>query len=282
MSDDTRGWQEAVVGILCVDATLDGVPTHFDVFLVIAQLPPASNAHLLGDYVHTGYELRDRVLDLQARVHLQEEEVAVLVHQELDRPCAGVIDCLGGRDRHVSHAPPELLVHERRRRLLDQLLMPSLERAIELAQVDDIAMRICQDLDLNVARIFEQLLQIDVPVAEGRFGFTARGRKQAWHLFQRAYLPHTLAPAPSGGFDEQWKPDLGSHAQELFVAECSRALGARHDRHTGRGDRLAGLHLVPHSGDGRRLGTDERDAGSRAFGREGFTLGEETVARMDG
>ena len=31
-----------------------------------------------------------------------------------------------------------------------------------------------------------------------------------------------------------------------------------------------------------RCGTDERDAGSRAFGREGFTLGQEAIARMNG
>jgi hypothetical protein len=37
-------------------------------------------------------ELGDRVLDLQARVHLEEVEAAVLVHDEFDRPRVDVAD----------------------------------------------------------------------------------------------------------------------------------------------------------------------------------------------
>jgi len=42
--------------------------------------------HLLNN-VDTGGHLGDRVLDLQARVHLQEVKVALLVDQELDGAC---------------------------------------------------------------------------------------------------------------------------------------------------------------------------------------------------
>ena len=49
------------------------------------------------------HHLRDRMLDLQARVHLEEVELAVLVEQELDRAGVGVADRAGDERRAVGH-----------------------------------------------------------------------------------------------------------------------------------------------------------------------------------
>ena len=46
--------------------------------------------------------LGDRVLDLQAGVHLEEEELAVLI-DELDGAGVVVADGLGGLDRGLAH-----------------------------------------------------------------------------------------------------------------------------------------------------------------------------------
>ena len=76
------------------------------------------------------------MLDLQPRVHLEEIEVAVLVDDELDRAGALVVDRLGQRHRLLAHGLPRLLVEERRRRLLHDLLVAALDRAFALAEID--------------------------------------------------------------------------------------------------------------------------------------------------
>ena len=59
---------------------------------------PAAIEHLLAHEVETGDELRDRVLDLDARVHLQEVVLAVAGEEALDRPGAAVADGARGVD----------------------------------------------------------------------------------------------------------------------------------------------------------------------------------------
>ena len=54
----------------------------------------------------------------------------------------------------------------RRGRLLDQLLVAALDRAVALAQVDHVAVRVGEHLDLDVARILQVALQIDGGVGE--------------------------------------------------------------------------------------------------------------------
>ena len=56
--------------------------------------------------------------------------------------------------------------------------MPPLDRALALAEVHDVAVVIAEDLELDVARVLEILLDVDVAVAERRFGFALRGAQQ--------------------------------------------------------------------------------------------------------
>ena len=63
---------------------------------------------LLLDDVDAGRELRDRMLDLEARVHLEEVESAALIDEELDR--AGVRVADRGRDLQRRRAHPGALL----------------------------------------------------------------------------------------------------------------------------------------------------------------------------
>ena len=58
--------------------------------------------------VETGDAFGDRMLDLDARVHLQEMELAVLGEEELDRPRADIADCARGSHRRLAHAGAKL------------------------------------------------------------------------------------------------------------------------------------------------------------------------------
>ncbi len=85
------------------------------------------------------HELGHRMLDLEARVQLDEVEAAVRAEQELERAGVAVADraarALGGG----LHLLARLGRERGRRRLLDQLLVAPLDRALALAEREDVA-----------------------------------------------------------------------------------------------------------------------------------------------
>jgi len=60
------------------------VATQLDVFLAQLEQSAGGDADLLADDVDAAYRFRDRMLDLQPSVHLDEEELPVL-EKELER-----------------------------------------------------------------------------------------------------------------------------------------------------------------------------------------------------
>ena len=105
------------------------------------------------------------MLDLHARVHLDEVELAVLV-QKLEGAGTAVADLATGLGAAFAHAVALFLGDARRRRLFDHLLVAALHGAVAFAEVDGIAMRVGQDLELDVARVLEELLHVNGFVAE--------------------------------------------------------------------------------------------------------------------
>ena len=115
------------------------------------------------------------MLDLDPRVHLDEDVVAALVEQELDGAGAGVADVPGEGDRVGTHSVAQFGGQVRRGCQLDDLLVAALHAAVPLEEVDDVAVRVGQDLHLDVARVEHRLLEVDRRVAECRLGFPAGG-----------------------------------------------------------------------------------------------------------
>src|SRR5207244_251421 len=123
-------------------------------------------AELLADDVDPGDHLGDRMLDLHARVHLEEVEAAVRPEQELDGAGVVVVDGPGQAERGASHLLPEGLVHGGRGCLLHELLAAALQRALALAKMDSVAVMIGEELDLDVTSSGEEGLEVDGPAAE--------------------------------------------------------------------------------------------------------------------
>ena len=183
--DRPRRRDEARERILRVDAALDRPAAQRDVVLREAELLARRDAELLLHEIEPGHQLGHRVLDLQARVHLEEVEVALAVHQELDRARVDVADRGGHPAGRLAHAAPHLRRDERRRALLDQLLVAALDRALALAEVHDVAVRVGQHLDLDVARLLDVALDVDGGVAERGARLRARGAQRARQLAGR-------------------------------------------------------------------------------------------------
>src|SRR5258708_7072290 len=161
-------------GVFGVDAELDGVAAETEFVLGHGQGQTGSDADLLFHQIHAGDFFRDRVLDLDARVHFHEIELAIL-KEELDRPGVDVVDRLAQLDRRFAHRMPQFLRKYGRWRLLEQLLMAALNRAFALAEVNDAPVGIAENLNLDVARILEILFDVDVRGTEGALSLVARG-----------------------------------------------------------------------------------------------------------
>ena len=105
------------------------------------------------------------MLDLKARVHLDEVHF-LAVGDEFDSAGADIIDrgrrlARGGADDFALAG-----VQRRRRRLLDHLLMPPLQRALALEQRQEIAVAVADHLHLDMARGVEVFFDQHAIVAE--------------------------------------------------------------------------------------------------------------------
>src|SRR4029077_18744917 len=160
---------------------LDGVAAArqgvVDIGLAQAQRPALGDPDLLLDEVDAGDELRDRVLDLEAGVHLEEEDLAPVREQELAGPGAPVAHGRRELEGIAGQATPDRGRDRRRRRLLEHLLMATLGRAVALAEVDAVALPIEEHLDLDVARTLDEALEDQARVAEGALGLASRARE---------------------------------------------------------------------------------------------------------
>ena len=77
-----------------------------------------------------------------------------------------------------------------------QLLVPPLDRALALAEVDDRPVVIAEDLELDVARRLDVLLDVDVADAERRFGLALRGLERACDSSPGARTTRMPRPPP--------------------------------------------------------------------------------------
>ena len=220
------------------------------------------------------------MLDLQAGVHLEEVEGAVAGQQELYCAGAAIADGARGGDRGRAHAGTKVGVHGGRGRFLDHLLVAPLHRAVALAQVNDVAVRICEDLELDMARIDHGLLQDQLTRAEGALGLAARGADRIEQFATVGDQPHAAPAAAGRGFHHNRQADGAGLLLQVGVALVG-ALIARHAGHARVDHAPLGGGLVAHGRDGRGRRADEDQAGLFAGGREGVILRQEAVARVD-
>ena len=92
------------------------------------------------------------MLDLHARVHLDEVEGAVL-EEELEGADAVVADLPAGLRAALADLGDQRLDRSGRRRLLQHLLVAALQRAVAAAEPDGVAVAVGEHLDLDMARM---------------------------------------------------------------------------------------------------------------------------------
>jgi hypothetical protein len=115
--------------------------------------------------------------------------------EELDRAGALVADGRGGAHRGVAHPCAQALVDGGGRALLDDLLVPALDRALALEQVHDVAVLVAEDLDLHVPGSADQPFEDD-PVVTERGAASRRAAASASGSAARSATARMPLPPP--------------------------------------------------------------------------------------
>ena len=235
-----------------------------------------SDADLRAHDVDARDFFRDAVLDLDTRVDLHEVELVVLeVQEELDRADVGVVDALGGLDGQRADLLAHLVRQRDRRRLLEELLVAALDGALALAEVDDLAVVVGDNLDFDVARTLDVVLEVVVDLLE-----VDECVEDVLELVLIVCDIHALAAAAGNRLEDDGVADFLGHLDGLFVVlERLAALG---HRDAGRLHGGAGDILVADEADRLRHRSDPGDAVLGDLLGEVCILREEAVARVDG
>src|SRR5712691_5757372 len=86
----TCGGQEILAGVFCVEAHLDGVSARTDLLLGEVERLTGSNQQLMSNEVYTCDTFGDRVLNLQARIHLKKIEMFICIKHKFYGTCIDV------------------------------------------------------------------------------------------------------------------------------------------------------------------------------------------------
>src|SRR3954453_16786970 len=194
-----RARQKPAVWILRVNPRLDRPAVELHIVLRQRQLLARRHADHLLDEIQPRDLVSHRMLDLQPRVHLEEVEALAAgvgaIDDQLDRAGAIISDRPRQRDRLLPHRLAHFGRDERRRRFLDDLLVAALDRAFALVQIDDVAVLIAEQLDLDVPRLLDELLDEHAVVAEAGEAFALYALEALAHVLLVPREAHALAAA---------------------------------------------------------------------------------------
>ena len=152
--------------------------------------------------------------------------VAFALDQELAGAGVDIADGARGGQRGRGDALAQARRDRRSRRLFDHFLVPPLQRAVALEEMDDVAVRVGEDLDLDVARPLDETLDVQRARGEGALGLAARRRHRLGGLSGGAHDPHALATAAGRGLQQDREPRVDRGLES--AALCGRRL-AGHD-----------------------------------------------------
>ena len=270
---------ELLQRVLGTQPHLDGMAGPAHLVLPQRQRVTGGHAQLPVHQIEPGDGLGHRVLHLQPGVHLHEKEVPCRIEQKLQRAGALVADGQHRFDGQRAHALTQRDRDHRRRRLLDQFLVPALHRAIALAQVDGVAVAVGKHLDLDVARCDQRPLQDHRGIAKRALRLTLRTAQRSGKPGRRIDPPQAAAATAGSGFDHHRPAEFFSLDSQPG-GRLVRALVAGDAGHTGGHHQGLGAGLVAHGPDGLRRRADENQPGVAAGLRKSGVLGQKAVARV--
>ena len=240
-----------------------------------------SDSELGFDQIDTGDLLGDGVLDLNARVALDEEVVPGLGgHQELHRCC--IRQASLRREPHGVGVEPvaQAAGQARRRGDLDDFLIALLDRAVPLPQVSDAPVLIGQYLHFDVARPVHEALHEHGAVAEGRRRLARASFERLSDVFDARHGAHAPAAAAGCRLQHHRQANLcGCIGCCSGVGDCGGRPSS--DGNIERSGQGAGTDLVAEQFQRVCGRADEREPRLRARMGERGVLRQKAVAGVD-
>ena len=231
--------------------------------------------------VDVGHDLGDGVLDLDARVHLDEEpRVAVHVVEELDGSGVVVAGARGQTHGGIEQFPAHLRVEGDGGRNFDHFLMTPLHRTIAVVKVDDVSVPVAQNLHLDVLGPPDELFQKHRCIAKGPQSLVLRLVEQAFEVGLLLHHAHAASATAEGRLDDERESDLPRQLEGL-AAVLHRIVRARQGGHAQAFRLRAGRHFVAHQFEALRFRPDKKNPLAGAGPGEFGILREKAVARMD-
>ncbi len=204
------------------------------------------------------------MLDLKSGVHFQEKEVARrIVDEKLDGTGGIVVDGLRNPQRRFAQSCASSIGKTRRGRLLDELLMMALNRALAIEQMCSSTMAVAEHLNFDMARSFEIALEDQRRVAESGRRLASRRRQRRREIAVPLHETDPLAAAASARFDQQGIADATGLVRERSVV-LRRSVIPRDRRHAEAMRQCAGAFLRTHLANRSCPRADEGQAGGCA------------------
>ena len=210
------------------------------------------------------------MLDLQSCVHFQEAEIAGAIVKSLHR-ADNVVAQAGKDPRHAFCRGVDFGARDGRRAcFLDHFLMTALDRTVAFKEVANVAMPVCQDLELHVAWPFDQSLQVDLGVAEAALSQRAGLGHRLEEFGVGARRQHADAATTTGRLDQDRIADTAGLSKSAAIVSIQQSGTCSHG-HAVRCHEVPSPRFVTHRFDPARTWADEsRAAGVDALREHGI------------
>ena len=271
--------QQVIGGIFGINACFNGPAARTNVHLRDRKRFAVCDAQLPLHQIDAIDQFGHRMLDLQARVHLEEVVLAVAVEHELAGTRVHIADRGRGAYGSRAHLSAQFRREGNRWGFLDDLLMTTLDRTFAFTQMNRRPVRVGKNLKFDVSRIEQIAFQEHGVVAERRQRFAFGCGERLVKGLERVDDPHPAPAAAGAGFNEQRKTNRRS-----FLAQARGrlilAVVAGHGRHVRRAHAMFGIDLAAHCGHRIRRRANEDQPGIDAGLRKGRAFGEKAIAGM--
>ena len=158
--------------------------------------------------------------------------------------------------------------------------MAALDRTIALVQIEDVALLVADQLDFDVARLFDELFDEHAIIAETGQCFAADAVKTFAHVSFAPRQAHALAAAAGRSLHHHRIADASGDFDRVFGAgDFTDKAGD--DADAGGLCAALALDLVAHGGDGGGRWADEGDAGGAERFDEAGAFRQEAIAGVD-
>ena len=142
------------------------------------------------------------MLYLDTSVHFHKIEVPILLQKEFYGSCIYIARCLRRLDGRIPHLPSKFLGQRDGRGFFDHLLVVPLDGTVPLAKMDDVAVAIRKNLELDMPWVLDEMLDIHGIVAEGHLGLLLGRFEALLEFFRRIGHAHAFAASAKGSLHD--------------------------------------------------------------------------------